>query len=735
MKNLFKYMLLLVVVLAFVGCANDDYDAQPVGDKAGEDVQFGLSLANSRTIYGPESVEKDGAGNITNRSFPIYWSDGDKVQIYSPDCPAPRNNAEYSVKPVSNQSYAESLTKTGPYGVQWGQNSVAKFYSVYPSDGASFETKNGNVTAKLKVAGTQTAYTFLNVEEGVGVYYVDDMKNVIMYAQTGEIKAGEVVNLQYNPFSTVLEFEIDVTGTGTALVNSITLEADEFIVGDFNLTFNGGVPVAEPAGNNSKTLVMNFGVKPELNSDNSNSTADKTIKNSKMRVKLCLMPIGIKDINNWTLTVATKEGADEVNHTKTFSGTSALTPGKIHKVKLPTITATKAWEYKPEVWMTQIPEYQTVYLTEYSIPGAWYAHDPKPEGYQASGESISRLWQNGVRAFAVECRSAKDRSFSTSPKYVSFSGTGDSGIGNDAYIGGTKIREVIKAIANQVANTQEFAVLVLSYADGGEKGQRDVDHEFFINGLKTEIANSGVTNIFNKEITPATTTADVIGQLIIKVNVDAEIPKSSYDDSANVLFSYVPHMNQLSSTLYSTPLFSKMYWKIWNDGYKSYSTEFSDSEFYWCFSSANRTHTDGTGTYEIPTYQQRKDALYAMIEHSKAIYEKSTHNVWFYFNVGGTEATGLEGSTSMGSYATEMNKWLFDVIDVKTNGGKDYKGNLVQSHPSPLGIVMFNECSSDQGKKIIRAIVEMNNKFELKHGVAKSREAYDNSLNSGGNVY
>jgi hypothetical protein len=39
---------------------------------------------------------------------------------------------------------------------------------------------------------------------------------------------------------------------------------------------------------------------------------------------------------------------------------------------------------------------------------------------------------------------------------------------------------------------------------------------------------------------------------------------------------------------------------------------------------------------------------------------------------------------------------------------------------------MFNQCTSDTGKSIIRAIIEMNNKFNLKH--------YDPTINNDNNT-
>lgn len=729
MKNTHNYIMLLVATLVFVSCSEDEIVPNNNQVQPGGNVQLGLSLENlSRTIY---DVEK-------NNAFPIYWSEGDKVIVASPHCASGRNNAEYEVTPVAGQAYAEAITKVGESAVQWGSSQTADFYSVFPSKNATFSVlSENNVTASLKINSEQNAALVLKGN----VYSAADMDNVVMYAMTQDVENGQKVDLQYIPYSTVLEFEVNVTADAgkSIFIQSMTLTAPIAIAGNFNLAFpatNTETPSVSAVGNNnSNSIKMNFASAPQLDATN-----------TTLKAKFCLMPIsGVENLNDWTIALEVREGDNEIkNYTKTLSVgntvNTALTPGKVHKIKLPALTAEKEWEYKPEVWMTQIPKYETIYLTEYSIPGAWYAHDAKREGYQASGETISNLWSNGIRAFALECRSSSTLTWTGyEPSSVVISGTQNNGLLGDYTLGGTKIREVIKSIADEVAETDEFAVLVLSYADGGSDGQRAKDHNFFINGVKAEIDASGATNIYNKEITSETITSDVIGQLIIKINVDEELSKSSYDNSSNALFSYVPHMNQLSSDKYSTPLFSKLYWKTWEDSYETYKTE-STEEFLWCFSSANRTHADGTGTYDIPTYSQRKEALNAMMLHSDKIYENSTHNVWFYFNAGGTEAESQDGETTIANYAGNMNPWLLEVINRKMNGGTDEDGYLVYSKPSPLGIVMFNQCTSETGKSIIKAIIEMNNKFNLKHASVNSntqsqtRDSYDSSLSNGGNV-
>ena len=123
------------------------------------------------------------------------------------------------------------------------------------------------------------------------------------------------------------------------------------------------------------------------------------------------------------------------------------------------------------------------------------------------------------------------------------------------------------------------------------------------------------------------------------------------------------------------------------------------------FSSANRTQADGGKDTTVPTYQNRKDALGAMMNFSKTVYDRSSHNVWFYFNCGGTQATSSTSKNpSPTDFAKTMNSWLLNTINAKTD-------------PSPLGIVMFNQCTSDtySGPAIVKAIIEMNSKFYLKH--------------------
>lgn len=738
MKKLNKYIMLFVATFALVSCVDDVVDTPTAESKAGEDVLFGLSLESTRTVYGPEDEK--------NNAYPVYWSNGDKVQIYSPECAAGRNNAEYSVKPVEKSPWAESLTKTGPYGVQWGEATEANFYSVYPSSGVTFEGTGTAVKATMNIGDKQS----INYALDNGTYYAADMNNIIMYAQKLAKVTDEAVNLEYNPFSTVLEFELSVspTSAGVIFVNSITLEATTEIAGDFTLTFDGDEPTVAEAGNNGKTITMNFAVAPELSATN-----------TTLKAKMALMPIsGVKTLNGWKVTVNVREGDNKTaKHTRTFDSTSkGLTAGMIHKVKLPSLTATKEWEYIPSNWMPQLPDYQNIFLTELSIPGAWYAGSQTGSGYQSTN-SFSGFWDAGVRAFAVECRAYTERTGvlglgnidNKAPSRICLSGHNTSNVGNacsNTWGSDVKyISDIIKEIANQVANHKdEFAVLILSYADGGDGGHRALDYDNFLDLVQTEITKSEVSNIAG-EITSSTTIENVLGQLIIQVNVDKRVDNAA--SSVNAMFAASPLPTELENK--NTVYFSDLKYGKWNagsegDGYYKYTTTLSSTALKWCFSSANRTA--GSASTVLPTYADRKNMLNEMMTYSAKIYEDSSHDVWFYFNVGGTQATSTTDGGDPKTFASVMNPWLKDIIELKTNGGTAEDGTLVYSNPSPLGIVMFNQCTVETidingtshdvyGPTIIRDIIEMNNKFSLKHKAAKARSDYDGTLTTGGNAY
>ena len=727
MKTYRFYIMTLALTFLFAGCSEDELTKGP-GAKVGDDVQFGLSLSNldTRTVYGDE----------TNTGFPIYWVNGDKVRVASPQCLSGRNSAEYQIAVTDpGQNYASSMTKTGDYGVQWGDSATADFYSIYPSSASTkLEVKNGAVETTLHVDATQFASTTDNDTS----YYAQpaEMGNVVMYAKTAGVTSGSTVELHYTPFSTVLEFEInasneEVAGMQTEItIQSLTLTAPTgtTIAGDFGFNFDGpSITPPEKGGSNSITLHF---------LDNNQYTTVLSTTKTTLKAKMCLMPIS-GNLAGWEIEVNTSAGTFSKTLTETDKDgkKTNLIAGQVHKIKLPTLNyASQEWVYNTANWITSLPDYTNIYLSELSLPGAWYAGSS--ESYQATTD-IATLWNAGVRAFAVECRSYTARTgivgegdlTNRNPSRIALSGTGtekDGAYTNVWLRSSTYIASIISSVARSI-KSEEYGVLVFSYADGGRGGRRALDYQYFLNGIANEINQSGATNIYSGTIDKNTTVSDVLGKLIIKVNVDKNIPIGSYGSDQNYLISYNPFLSQIDAANYAHPYYSDLKWKIWSDDYKTaqqlstienISPEDAANKFIWVFSSANRTQTDTNGASELPTYSNRKTALGSMMSFSKTVYDKSYHNVWFYFNCGGTQATAAEGgdNPSPTDFAKEMNVWLLDQLQIKI-GDKVNSNGVLAPDPSPLGIVMFNQCTNAtyNGPAIVKAIIEMNSKFYLKH--------------------
>ena len=714
-----RYILLSLAAVAIAASCKEELNPdKPINANPGDEVVFGAALpGKTKTVYGEE----------TSSGFPIYWVNGDKVRVASPQCMSGRNSAEYQIaveeKDGKKQNYASSMTKTGDTGVQWGDAETADFYSIYPSSASTKLEVNGeSVTTTLHVDATQFAST---KDKGTSYYAQPaEMGNVVMYAKTAGVESGKTVELHYTPFSTVLEFELTAPDTYSGnqknqiTIQSITLAAPTTIAGDFTFIFpassSDSPSVKAPTEGGSNSITLHF-------LDNNQYTTVLSTTKQTLKAKMCLMPIS-GNLAGWKIEVNTSAGTFSKTLTETDKDgkKTDLIAGQVHKIKLPTLSyASQEWVYSLDSWIPTLPDYTNIYLSELSLPGAWYAGSTEGvsngTGYQATS-SITELWGKGVRAFAVECRTNSTlTNWHWTPNYICISGSGSNISG--AYRSGTNITTVLNAIKTALASHQdEYAVLVLSYADGGSGGHRAEDHAYFLQGVANAL--SGYTDIvYSGPITANTTINDVKGKLIVKVNIDAELTLGDYT-AANALISYNPFLLQISTdaSTFAHPYYSDLYWSNWADANKTCAqvntlTGISDAEaaskFIWVFSSANRTQANtGTNT-TIPTYQNRQDALGAMMNFSQTVYERSNHNVWFYFNCGGTQATSSTSKNpSPTDFAKTMNSWLLSTINAKTD-------------PSPLGIVMFNQCTGDNntyhGADIIKAIIEMNSKFYLKH--------------------
>ena len=220
MNKIYNYFLLIILACVNVCCSESELLDTPTQVKPGEEVQFGLSFdEKTRTVY----------GNQIGNAFPIYWVNGDKVQVHSPQCLEGRKTAEYQVSvDGATQNYADNLTRTGEFGVQWGSKDKAIFYSIYPSGNYVFDEENAQING-LKIGDSQSIkVNATNKEIGEA-----DMENCLMYAvndggeannHLGVPKSDNTVDLQYNPISTVIYVTLKVAANEDAVADNYTIQ-------------------------------------------------------------------------------------------------------------------------------------------------------------------------------------------------------------------------------------------------------------------------------------------------------------------------------------------------------------------------------------------------------------------------------------------------------------------------------------------------------------------------------
>ena len=537
MKKIYNYIMLLTLAFVAVCCSEEVIDAPSTSAKTGDDVQFTLSLnKESRTIYGPEA----------NDVFPIYWVEGDKVQIFSPQALAGRRNAEYKVvlpANVTNPNYAEDLTPTGANGVQWGDGyektdveegmpteGYHDFYSLYPS---------GNYS--LSGEGTQATGITINEMQNIvveGSNVKSDMEDCLMYAKTKGVSKGSVVNLQYDPISTVLMLTVKVAANEVGAeadnftIQSVTLEADAAIAGTFSLNISDGTFGEFEDKKSSKTIKADI--------VNTSTGGYHTISNGEsFEIPLFLAPVSSLNVQNWKISIV----ANNNTYTKTLNIDKALTPGQIHKITLPELKpATTEWEVSK--WMTYIP--RNVYLSEVSIPGSWNSINPD---FQTTGETdaatIANQYAQGVRAFHLDTRwKAKySTGFIGLGQTVTVLGLGvadggDNGSATsslwssgDKYMRGDDVplvEDIISQLVGYIKTTpEEYMVLVCSFAQEsinhlGDNGYWYGEISAICN--KTDYADYIVDA---SKLTPNTLVGDVLGKILVIVNMQEAITTST----------------------------------------------------------------------------------------------------------------------------------------------------------------------------------------------------------------
>ena len=698
--------LLGLSLLALVACNQENMPERPT-PTPGAEVKFGVSLNKTdvtRTIYGEEN----------NNAFPIYWVDGDKVLVTSPQCLNGRNTAQYEVSVDDNatQNYANSLNKTGAVGVQWGQKDFANFYSVYPADNAS-------------VQGTKFSLTMPNVQINTldrdNKAYAD-MNACFMKAVSEGVANGHDVHLTYKPLSTAIRFTLhgpQMIGS-EVIINQVVLRAadDQPIAGDFTVDMRTGTV---ERGENTYNEITLYTYYPSTGGNLSLKVGESVELNA------FVIPLKNLAVNaKWELEVTTDEGKVYTTSLQGISVNGTLNPGEIHRFRgnLPNLPAPDG-KWDPSKWMEYIP--RNVYLSEISIPGSWnslnkefqYAADRSSElnvnSVEAQKEAIKNQYEAGVRAFHIDTRwkgtiggSVTDLSVANGAD--TWGGSIASAYGKAKVMrnGNISFATVLNCITSKV-KPKEYMMVFCTFA----QNSYEETEGGWMKAISEACAND--PNVIDaSKISANTVVGDVLGKVIVIVNCekDPSTIKNLPHGSSKCLFTYTPitlnegHFHSSSSPFYSGEIVNSA-----TPPLKMYSSQAQTMATL----DATSGFTDKARGY-CPTWEERTEKSQNILNFSNKNFGKTNyeHAHWMYHGLGGysiDEETG-DHLTNQKAVAEKLNQWIDNQIKLMAAipTGK-------QTRYYPVGLVLMNYVTNkDYGLPVVKDILSLNNKF---------RKAYD----------
>ena len=721
--------MLFIVAFAVASCADDELVANKVLGQTGDEVQFGLSLQSSRTVYGDGT--KDNNDQVV--SYPIYWVDGDKVLVFSPQCLNGRNGAEYKVILPTNGDkayYAQNLEKTGANGVQWGEANKAIFYSIYPS--GAYGMNDDYTIAK----GLVVNYSQNIIVDGENIK--SDMEDCLLYARAdgGEandyegVTKGETVNLQYNPITTVFRLKLNVPSNSADdfTIQSVSIIAPDGtdIAGKFSINVEDA-SFAEWGDYKARTVSAAI-------SDKNTGGFYTLTKGNSLEIPMFLAPVPNLNTDGWKIEVK----ANNNTYTKTLGSQNVVT-GEIHHITLPDLSTEKVVEWDVSNWMKNIP--RNVYLSEVSIPGSWNSinNDFQTMG-STDAKTIENQYKKGVRAFHLDTR-WKANYFLTFFNKVVGLGVADGGNTGDRYnqlvetqsankymsdSDNPLVEDIIAQLVSYIKTTpDEYMVLLCSFAQGS------AEHNG-ANGWMKEISSICAKDAYKdyilnaQDVDSETLVGHALGKILVIMATSGTItsattPSSDLAENSSCFFSYLP-MELKESQFAETATNSDELW------YTTTTTNDSGITLYnshaQMTSSTGSPITDHSRGY-VPSDSQREALLNKITKWSRENYGNVDyqHNKWIYLGLGGgyVAGGGTTGITS-GSYstlATKYNTWINGKVNEM---GTKPEGASAKVPFYPVGIVLMNYVEGHA--ETVKNILLLNNRYRLQYNPTKP-EIYD----------
>lgn len=803
MKNTYIYGL-LCAMMALTSCIEEQPEI--VVPTPGEGVKFYASLNNieTKTIYGDE-VYGNGADKPAT-AIKVNWVDGDMISVYGTTCLPDRNQGQYKVTSEindDNYSYASNLEMVGDHGVQWGTGEDSKtsdFYAVYPSvaEGAFSKNTDGNIVVSTSIRSEQKN---VFVEETTqdnsgnevtiwsGTPYIDvtnnnvttktrTMPDALMYSYTPNVSSGSVVNLNFKPFATVLKFSINGWSSTfnlqdpTVYVQKIILTAPSGVAlaGDCTFTFDdSGKPTAKAGSSISNVITIN----PVL--DGADFLPLK--RNDKVEFNVFVIPQSNDQLTNnmvlnenWSVRLETTHGNFTFKLTPNVpEGKKAeLVAGQIHKIGIPTLMVKSQFTYDPENWIEAIP--RNVYLSELSVPGAWYCMNSEYQGNLGFGTTtditvgektiavdagLKALHDTGVRAFHFDCRMtlpSTTGSTSGSPNPYEGSeeqkkalklvvaGTDAGGNATEAgsYKGGTELLTALQSVGALTSSSpKEYTIIVLTIAekpvsrsgqDYGTVAPNIVLPAIYsvLNSNKNNLplyinrkavdsnGNERIINGVDKDVT----VNDVLGKMIVVINTNTtQTNFSNFGDVPALLATASMATSADNNQQILVGNFNEMvddYPLFWSNGSNSVLN------YYYHIGQGSKTRNIAIIGTDFPFVTDRQAAVQSVINESHTLWKngEGAHDSWFLLGIGGYVKNSSLGDADHSALARSMNAYVLSQIQTKLNM-VDGNSNLL---PSPVGIVLMNFCTSNNtnttsgngnGVALVKAIIDMNGKFYL----------------------
>ena len=747
MKNLFYPMVAFVVAVAATGCHTDDVDTPSNSVQEGDEISFGTALPKdgieTRTIYGtPE-----------NGKFPVYWVDGDEIAIYCPQASNPPSQLVHYTIGVSGDKMntAETVTKIGDAGLQWGKEDLHKFYAFYPVKYIKGTESTGLFDLNIPV--TQQPLSFYTDGNG-NIQAETDPNLAFMYAYRGQKKSltpeGTDIDLRFSPLSTILEIVIPGPVSGDPLtLTSVNVETVDNtpIVGDFTAQITSGSD--EEESYDSKVVCKttaegvvtdNLSIPCSWLNEAGRLEFVKLNPGQSLHVRAFLLPVDDAEqkmyFDNIKITVATSKGA--VSKTLVSSGERVeILQHKVNRVTLPKL----ATDYSVNYWMSSLDP--DTYLTELSIPGSKFTNT---SSYQPT--TIDQQYVDGVRSFILQTTVQRSGNIFTGFSYhLNVEGTNKTLKSTMADI--ASYLKKAEAADAKGEKSLEFAVVQLTYnGDNFSTGwnREQARQERWVSQIQTEIAEMAADQdtyrIYTNEVTPETTVTDVKGHIIVKANVNSDYMVTT-GATAPILYSlwldpYGPTIESTKENYQDKFGGMPLYWQ----NYQAYDENSAgNSKLRWYYQEVTTVSDSGSGAEA--TYQSKIDAIEKQFTMGVTLYNKGAHDTWLMNDIGGEKTDVGSGTTSAdaGNYsdgipysngieflAAELNQLCLNHI-------------LNREEKAGLGLIFINFANrGETGQKfqsdlILQTVINNNFMFALrKKSTGTTSTNYDAGYMEGGNA-